>query len=296
MRLGRLCGIPIRLHPLALPMMALAVWMGEGGRLAVMMGSILLHELTHMAAARALHVRVLELTLMPIGGAARLENLWGLRPGQVSLVAMAGPACNLIIVMAAAALCRWRLLGEEWTAVIIEQNLIIFLFNLIPALPMDGGRILCGLMGRRMSPAASARAGSMITCGIAGGMLVLSVYGVIRRRLNITLPLAALFLLMSAGKERRQSESAAIESLAGRAAEMEEEGVLPVRWLAVGEGTHAREAAARLRPRVMHMLAVFDRGMRLIDVVSEEALISALMENGERKMGELGRNVKKKVF
>ena len=105
----------------------------------------------HIAAARILHVRVYELELTPAGGAARIENLWRLRPGQAAAVALAGPAVNLMIILTAAALCWWEMMDAETGALLIEQNLIILLFNLLPALPMDGGRVLCGLMSRKIS-------------------------------------------------------------------------------------------------------------------------------------------------
>ena len=296
MRLGVLLGIPLRLSPVTLPMMALAVWLGEGMRLAVMAGSILLHELAHIAAARLLHVRVVELELTPVGGAARMENLWRLRPGQIASVALAGPMCNLCIMVFAAALCWWNLLAPDWTAALIEQNMMILLFNLLPALPMDGGRVLCGVLLRKMTPEGAAKVGVRIGQGLAVILTALSVYGLMRGRLNITLPAAAVFLLVSAGREQRQAVCSGIDSVMGRAAELEREGALPVRWLAVGEETSVHETAARLRPGFMHLIAVYDDKMRLTGIVGEDRLMDALMSDGAQKIGRIGRNVKKNVF
>ena len=86
MRLGRLFGIPIRINPLLLPIAAIAVWMGEGLMFIVMTASVALHELTHLLAARFVRVRVIELELMPFGGAARMDALWMVRPAQVFVV------------------------------------------------------------------------------------------------------------------------------------------------------------------------------------------------------------------
>ncbi len=296
MRLGRLFGIPVRVNPLTFLMIALAVWLGEGSRLLVMSSSILLHELSHIAAARMLRVRVIEIELMPAGGAARLESLWQLRPGQMAAVALAGPLCNMVIVILSAALCWWAILPPDWAAALIEQNSVILLFNLLPALPMDGGRVLCGLLGRRMSPACAARTGVRIGWVLAACLMALSVCGLMQGRLNITLPVAALFLIVSAQRERRQAESSAIESLTTRSIEMEEEGVLPVRWLAVRTDTSAHEVAARLRPRFMHMIAVYDNEMKLTGVIGEDGLMRALLTDGGCKIGQMGLNVKKKVF
>ena len=296
MYLGRLFSVPVRLNPLSLPMIALALWLGEGERLMIMGGSILLHELMHIAAARMLHVRVYELEVTPVGGAARLENLWRLRPGQVAAVALAGPAANLLIMVVSAALCWWEALSPRWAAALIEQNLIIFLFNLLPALPMDGGRVVCGLFSRKMSVSGAARMGMRISLGLAFALAALSVYGLMHGRLNITLPMAAAFLATSAGRERRQAEYSMIESMAGRRAELEAEGALPVRWLAVREDLPVREAAVRMKPRYMHMIAVFDEALRLKEVLEEGALTAALLDDADRKMGEIRRNVKKNVF
>ena len=60
---------------------------------------VLLHEAGHMLMARLLRVRVVELELMPVGGAARLESVWGLRPAQLIATALAGPAVNLLLVV-----------------------------------------------------------------------------------------------------------------------------------------------------------------------------------------------------
>ena len=296
MRLGRLFGVPVRLNLLSVPMIALALWLGEGRRLGIMAGSIFLHELMHIAAARMLHVRVHELELTPAGGAARLENLWRLRPGQVAAVALAGPAANLFLMVLAAALCWWNMLEPQLAAALIEQNLIICLFNLLPALPMDGGRILCGMLSRRMSPAAAARAGTGISCLLSIALSLLSAYGMLRGRLNITLPMAAAFLLVSAGRERRQAEFSMIESLTGRAAELWAEGALPMKWLAVSGEMTVREIAARLKPRHMHLIAVYDEELKLTEVLGEDRLTAALMADGEQRMGEIAGSVKKKVF
>ena len=296
MRLGRLFSVPVRLNPVSLPMIALALWLGEGERLLMMGGSILIHELMHIAAARMLHVRVYEMELTPAGGAARLENLWRLRPAQVVLVALAGPLANLLIIIGTAAFCWWDAMDLCLGAMMIEQNLIILLFNLLPALPMDGGRVLCGLMSRRMSAAEAARAGTAISILLALALAGLSVYGLINGRVNITVPMAAAFLLVSVRRERRQAEFALIESLTGRGAELEEEGVLPVVWLAARENLPVREAVMRMKPRCMHMLAVLDDSMRLRQIISERALTSAMLEDGEKKIGEISGNVKKNVF
>ena len=294
MRLGRWFGIPIRISILTLPMLVLALWADEGRRMLAMSGSILFHELMHVLAARLLRIRVLEIELMPCGGAARLENLWRLRPGQMAAVALAGPLGNLVLMTLGAALCWWGMVSREWAAVVIEQNAVIFVFNLLPALPMDGGRVMCGWLSRRLSPAAAAKAGGYTALALAGILLGLAAYGMKKGQVNITLIVSALFLLVSVRREHRQAEYAAIESMIGRSAELENERVMPIRWLAVREDTTMREAAVCLRPGYMHMLAVYDEDMTMCAAVEEGVLMRALMIDSDMKMDECKEKVKLK--
>ncbi len=292
MRIGRIGSVPVRINPAAFIMLALALWAGEQQRLWVMSVSVLLHELMHIAAARLLHIRVIELELMPIGGAARLDGLWQLRSLQIIMVALAGPLANLLLMILAAALCQWNVISGRWAAVMIEQNLVIFVFNMLPALPLDGGRILCGLLGRRMPPAAAARAGCRIGQTVALLLLGISAYGLTKGRLNITLPLAAAFLLGSVRRERYQAGCAAVESLAARAEELRSERVLPMRLIAAEEHTSVREVIAQFKPRYMHMVAVYDERLTVKQMVSEQEILRIMLENGEAAMQDIPRRVK----
>ena len=78
-----------------------------------------------------------------------------------------------------------------------------------------------------------------------------------------------------------------MESLTARWEEMAAETVLPVRMLVVEQGTPVREAAICLRPRFMHILAVYDARMRLAGMVSEAELLRALLSDGDQPVGEL---------
>ena len=286
MRLGRIGGAAVKLNPLALPMMALAVWLGSGRELVILSASVMLHELGHALAARLLNARVVELELMPVGGAARLDNVWKLRPGQLMGVALAGPAMNLLIVL----LCRALPRGPwDWAAAhATRQNAALMLFNLLPALPLDGGRVLCGLLSRRLSPAAAARVGVRLGFGLAFGLLALSARSLMRGRLNLSPMLAALFMILTAPSELRCAGGAALASLMERQEELRREGVLPARVFAVTPETELDRLLPLLRPGQVHLfLCVGEAGQRF---VPEEAVWRALLDGGRRTVGDAARS------
>lgn len=265
----------IRVHPLCPVMLLCAVLLGEGLRMTVLLVSVTLHELAHVGAAYLLHVPVSELELMPCGGAARFEEIWGMRPGVLCLVAACGPLTNGLLACLSAAMGWWGLLGGQLVCLAVFSNLCLMAFNLLPALPLDGGRILCALLMRRLPPARAVRWGVRLGQGL-GALLVicgcaLAAFG----QYNLTLVLCGAYLLVSAPAELRRLTSAAVQSLLNRTQQLRRERVLPVRTLALAPGVPLSEAAARMLPgNVYRFLRVEPNGVRILE---EGDLLRALL-------------------
>ena len=121
--------------------------------LGVLAVTLLIHELAHALAAKRLGLKVIDITIWPLGGMARMEGLSG-HPTHEALVAAAGPVANLVL----AAVCAF-IPGDvaHLTAMI---NLILGLGNLVPAFPLDGGRLLRAWLARR-SPMVDATLASV---------------------------------------------------------------------------------------------------------------------------------------
>src|SRR3954447_24936423 len=179
-KLGRVAGIDVFLHPTFLLLLAY-VGMVQGGIGSILLvssvfGCVLLHELGHALMARRFGIETEDITLYPIGGVARLRRM-PRAPGAELLIALAGPAVNLLIVLGLVAIGSLGLVGSSWSPdpivsfmdELVLINLGLALFNLIPAFPMDGGRVLravlSGWLGR-------ARA-TMIAAGLGRGLALL---------------------------------------------------------------------------------------------------------------------------
>jgi Zn-dependent protease len=156
--LGKLFGVDVRAHPtlpwvLGLGALALMVFGGPAavlGGLFVVLGLILsvtLHELGHIGAASLFGNRTRGITLTPIGGVATLERE-SQSPKEEVVVALAGPAVSLILAgLAGIPLVFFGpSLVAEW---FLRLNLILALFNLLPAYPTDGGRVLRGFLWKK---------------------------------------------------------------------------------------------------------------------------------------------------
>jgi Zn-dependent protease/CBS domain-containing protein len=219
--IGRFAGIRVQLHVTFLVLLiwiGLAIWSSEQSVSAAVAGvgfllalflCVLLHEFGHALTAAQFGVKTRDITLLPIGGVARLERMPD-QPSQELLVALAGPAVNVVIVVVLgvvlAALGRpvtadallsagTGLTGPGILERLLVLNALIVAFNLLPAFPMDGGRVLRALLAMRMSYASATASAAMV------GKLFAVVFAVIGFFSNPFLLFIALFVWMGASQE-----------------------------------------------------------------------------------------------
>jgi Zn-dependent protease/CBS domain-containing protein len=215
-KLGRFAGIDVYVHLTFLLLLAwigLVYW-GETGTLAgVLTGlalilllflCVLLHEYGHALTARRYGINTRHITLLPIGGVALLESM-PRDPRQEILVALAGPAVNVVIaaglylLLAVAGgpggLLNLQLGRSGVLQTLLAANVLLAVFNMLPAFPMDGGRVLRAVLSLRMGRLRATRAAASIGQVLAIGLGVLGLFG------NPFLILIAVFVWIGAGAE-----------------------------------------------------------------------------------------------
>ena len=168
LEIARIAGIRVRVH---ITFLLLIAWLfsgyyERGGSafaasqvlfIIVLFTCVVLHEFGHALAAQGFGIHTFDITLLPIGGVARLERMPE-KPLQELIVALAGPAVNVAIALGLFAVIGLRTSldpmefgGADLLSKIFAINIGLTLFNLLPAFPMDGGRVLRALLGMRLS-------------------------------------------------------------------------------------------------------------------------------------------------
>ncbi len=261
-------------------MVPLAIVLGERQGIGALLASLAVHEGAHLAAAKALRVRVEALDLMPFGGALRMESPYRLGRWQLMGVSLAGPAGNLIALCLAAALAWWGVLPRDFALELVRYGAMLAAFNLLPVLPLDGGRALFALLsprvGRRKVLNVLVALGYLLAAALAAAAVVGFVRG---GKVNLALLLAAVFLVAAGGSERREAGRGAAEALAERLSRGVRPGGAPrrMRVLAVDENTEALAVLRALGPREEALLAVYgvDGFREMLDSAAVERALLA---------------------
>lgn len=187
----------VKVSPGFLLILGVLFWLDEGvGLLPWGLLACVLHELGHMVAAALFGGYVREISFTIIGAEMRLDYHEPLTYGQDSLVALAGPAVNLLFGAIALAM-GWQLAAA--------LTLAVGAFNLLPVLPLDGGRVIYGLLAGRLDPDWAERLMTALSGCLVGALVGVGTVCAIHYA-NATLLLTALWLL--AGVLRRGGEGA----------------------------------------------------------------------------------------
>lgn len=206
--LGRLFGIDIGVHASFLLLLAWVVMSSAGAGIAAvalglafvvaMFASVVAHELGHALTARAFGIDTRQILLLPIGGVAQLEQNGRMGSRAELLIALAGPVVSFLL--AGVLFTFGALTGDvtpgSFLGLLAWANLGIALFNMMPAFPMDGGRVLRAALARRLG---HDRATSIAATIGTWAAVALGIYAVLAGKLM--LGLVALFLYFSARGE-----------------------------------------------------------------------------------------------
>jgi Zn-dependent protease/predicted transcriptional regulator len=311
-KIGQVAGIGIYVHFTFVFLLALlpSFYYGEGGGwTGVLFGVVLLvslftivvlHELGHALTARRFGVRTRDITLLPIGGVARLERIPE-DPRQELLIAIAGPAVNVVLALLclggmlviakgsellglvqsvhealaslfeprgeAAGLRSLPLLGVAFLAQLTLVNIYMVAFNLLPAFPMDGGRVLRALLAMRMEYVRATQVAAAVGQGMA---FLFGIAGLLTH--HYILLFIALFVWMGATSEASMVEVRHVL------------GGVPVRSAMI---TRFQTVApdTLLRTVGQHILAGFQQdfpvvdGDRVVGMLTRSDLLKALARN-----------------
>jgi stage IV sporulation protein FB len=280
LRIAKVAGMPISVNNWLIVMFALFAGAGMGFKVVMVFVSVLWHEMAHALTARYLGLRVREIRLLPFGGVACIEGIGCAGTFRDVLIAAAGPLASLVMAAFIYLQIYW---GEpkEWQVFLIKTNLMLLGFNLLPALPLDGGRITRAWLAGYVNYVKATLACVWIGRGVSILLLTASLYEFWSAgTINLTFLIAAIFLHVTGGKELSLAGFHNMAVMANKKAALMNAGMLPVIHIAVVRRAPVREVIRLFTPDQYHMVLVVDGNCRVCATLTETAIWEGIQAKG----------------
>jgi len=279
--------VRVNLHPLFV-LSALAACVAHLAlQVAILFLCVLLHELGHAAVACALGYRVEAIELLPFGGVVKVTNgNLGCVPRHEAMVAIAGPLVNLGLGWLGLAIAASGVSSSEAYRAWVALNLWLAIFNLLPCLPLDGGRLWRASRSRSVGYARATEGAYRMGFVIAALLVLLGIMAFLAGRPHIGALVLGLFLAVSAWQGLREVRVDIVRFL-----DMKRRQTKPVvraRSLVARVNTPIRHVVGQFAPNRVHLVYVTDDQGRVVGIVEEWEIVEAVFAGKwETPIGEL---------
>lgn len=272
----RVFGVKLDVDPLVIVFAALYALAGSLWQWAIVFASLMVHEAAHAMAAAGFGYGVARISITPIGAVASLEGEIHSRPEAEAAVAMAGPMTSLILAALGYLLLLYGNADREKIEFFVGANIALAIFNLIPAFPLDGGRVLRALMAEELGVASATHKAVALSRVIGIAITILGAAGFAARYFNLLVPALGLFIWIAAGRETESAGYAGLRSVMGKRASLRERGALPVRLLVAAPDVTAHDLLRKVTSSDFTIVSVISAEGGEIGRLSELQLLEGI--------------------
>jgi stage IV sporulation protein FB len=258
-----------RFHPLFILVMLLSVVTGYFLEALTLFGIVFVHELGHVAAAKGFGWRIRQVQLLPFGGVAEVEEQGTVPAREELIVALAGPFQHVWLIGLSWLMKLAGVFQAEWWDYFVNANLMIGLFNLLPILPLDGGKVLQSLISYNLSYRRTIEICTYISLMMSVFIVGTALFRAFKGDIQLNLLVIGLFLLYSNWYHYRNLPYHFVRFLMNREA---------VVGRLISRGTLAQPIVVQQHRKVADIVKLFMRDKyHLIYVIGEKGTIRAVL-------------------
>lgn len=276
----KFAGTTYRFHPLFTLILIGSALTGYFLEAITLFGIVLVHELGHLAAASGFGWRVREVQLLPFGGVLVVDELGSMPAWEELIVALAGPLQHVWLILLAL-LMKWMGAGSSnWWDYFIEANLMIALFNLLPVMPLDGGKIMQSLLGYLLSYHNTILYTVWISMFLSLAIIVMAIIQLFSGQLPLNILVIGIFLLVSNWYAYRQLPYHFFRFLIGRGSRVSQllsRGTLAQPIVITKHRTMADTLKLFMREKY-HLIYIVNETGRIQAVLPEQQLVSGYLD------------------
>ncbi|AOY76858.1 site-2 protease family protein [Clostridium formicaceticum] len=288
MKLFKLFGIYIKINYMLLPIFIFSIYYKYFFQLIVMTFIIIVHELAHALTSIYYGIMVEEIELFPFGGVAKVDNYFEIDPFKEMIIAIVGPTSNFIMLLVALILQSYIALQIDLVYFFIFANLTIGLFNMLPILPLDGGRILRAYISSKIGFKKATKIAIRCSKILAILLFLAGFHFGLKAQENLFLCGIAFFLYIQTNKEKEMMGYTSVYQIVTKKKQLLEKGIMDVKYLTALESIDLRKAAQEFSTWKYHFVTVINTKGKVLGNLSESEILDAMIKyNYRMTLGDL---------
>ncbi|WP_427338986.1 M50 family metallopeptidase [Caloranaerobacter sp. DY30410] len=279
MTIFRIGQFKIKINYLLFILFMLYFIIGYFSEVIVIFFSVLIHELAHVYLAFKLGFKVNCVELFPFGGVARLEGLIGTEPLNEVKIAIIGPAINLLLAVVLIFTKKY-LFENQIIVLFIKTNMILAFINLLPILPLDGGRIFRAILSLNLGIKKATLFVLKFTYILSAVMIFIGVLLFIRNVYGVYLILFFIFIIIAAKKEKDMAVFIFLKQIICKNQKMSEYGIYRVQHIICLNDMKIKSVIENFIPSKYHIITVIDREGNVIETLYEKQILEGVIKYG----------------
>ncbi|QZY56611.1 M50 family metallopeptidase [Crassaminicella profunda] len=280
MRLIKVYGVDVKVNVLLCIVFFIFFIFGYIENLIISFLVVLLHEGAHIFTAKLLGYRIEKVEIFPFGGVAAIEENLVMNPKHEILIAASGPVFNFIMVFIGYNIFNRFYLTVDGFVFFVHSNLIIGLFNLLPVIPLDGGRIVRAYLAYLIGFKQSTKTVVILSKVISIFLFIWGCYMIKFNKLNSYLLLLAIFLYIAAHKEQRVAAFIFMKEITQKKQHLLCNSVLSTKYLTAVKSASVKDVMNQFVPRKYHIITVMDTRCNVIGVLTENDVFNGMVKYG----------------
>lgn len=287
----------IFISPLTLLLIILFWVMGKGLEILILFIVITTHEFSHILAAWYYNIKLEKISITPIGAMVKISSTSFKNSIQEIVVYLAGPFSNIVMAVLGYILNSYFLWDTQIMSFFILLNISLLILNLLPVLPLDGGRVFRVLLLRTLGYNLTNKVFITFSRILSIFLIILGVFQFGYNWYNLSLLFLGVFIYLNLYKQKDEIHYLLMSELFNKKRNLNVDGVIGVKYIACFDKKSAVDIIKSFYSRSYHIIKVFNQDLKEIGEVSETQLLECVVDcNMDITLGEVVEYVNKKFY
>lgn len=276
----KLMNTEVHIDPFFIAIIILAIISDLSKPIMALLLALGVHEFAHILAARGLGYTIDKVKILPFGGIIDIREFDDMISDLKLVVILAGPIANFITTIFLIFLISRGFLSLDFCRVFINRQLYLGFFNLLPALPLDGGRIFVLWLRQKVTFISAVRIVAITGKVLAVGLFAIGTVGFLFKRFFIDFLILGVFLFLEAVKAEKEAPITFVKYTTKKKGNLLKQGYLPMEAIVVIDKTPVKDIMYLFMPQKYYLVYVLNNKMKVSNCLTETEIFSKIIEKG----------------